>query len=245
MPQRTTMLQPVPYEMRMSGEQLTASVVSSADRNKHQQPLKQISFPTTKAVLWNRTPSAPSVELRLQEDKVPPRVQLVINKRTLQLAFSQLDVVPGEHYDGFCIGDLIVDNGKISIAFDRFDPGKDGHVNVADPSYVANVTEKRDIRIPTLAMDGSLTVAMNLGHGLAFMNHESTQTHSEDDFLYTMRMLEGRCSEKGKLLAHRLFSARLKCCFQVSSFIIIEQYSGQRKETALFFACLFLKISRR
>lgn len=177
-------------------------VLSSHGYNETRSP-QRLDFPSTRAILWNRNPLGnPSGIMLIKNEKL----KLIIRERTLHLAYKQLKV-QNKSFNGFFIGDFEFNEDEgICVRIDRFDPARDGQIKTG--------TDVQNIRISTAMIPGDFCIPVLLQHGMAFVDHHTSETHSVSEFVKTLQVLKSWCSRKDKLDVSNFLSMKIKCCFQ-------------------------------
>ncbi|XP_066930576.1 SCL-interrupting locus protein homolog [Clytia hemisphaerica] len=194
---------PVPFKIQVEKVPHHAYEFSEKDTSVLKT---QSNFPNMQSVLWNR--KAFGEKSMLGFSKEPNKLELVINIKTLELAYNQLCVHSGDMFQGFLAGqiDFEQDNNHLEIQIDRFDPGRESQ----------NKVNTEVSKIPTAILPGDLCVPVTLQHGMAYIDHKSTETYTTVDFLKAFHILSDCLSHKNTCNLNQLLSIKIKCSFTTS-----------------------------
>eukprot|EP00039_Didymoeca_costata_P004761 m.75970 g.75970 ORF g.75970 m.75970 type:complete len:319 (+) comp12534_c0_seq1:232-1188(+) len=94
-----------------------------------------MTFPLTRAVLWNRSPSYADNVNHEPLQLTPPMFLATITKQSVKLCAAASK--------GFLVGGCILEEGVFTVAIDRFDPGK---------------VDEFGERVPTVCMPGEVAI---------------------------------------------------------------------------------------
>ncbi|XP_077981613.1 SCL-interrupting locus protein homolog [Glandiceps talaboti] len=148
-------------------------------------------FPSTKNILWNRSPTGPPTVIHLTQKK---DISIHLVEKTLQLAHRHAKQISRLPYHCFLLASVNIDSSEgVTVTVDRFDPGRD--------------LPGRPGRVTTAQLPGDHIIPL-----ATTFNPQGIPSSSVEHYISTFKLLQHHCSSKDSIDINRFLTLKAFCC---------------------------------